>query len=808
MSLRKRICDCAVAVVCASMLGFGFSPSAIAQETDTLQTTVSDSSTASSDAGAEDNARVEDQDSASDSQDSQTEGDVASQKADSVGGTTTNSASSAARTLGDQPDAVSAAMPENPSYTLPERVADSLPDDASVVGPDAVALGDGTYVSLSTGEPLQLDASAFGDEGQVDPLALSGGRHFVPITVRQVREAMEQPANHAETYALPGNSYGAYWGTYNDTPAFFEADGTLFAQQAKGVIDVSEHQGTIDWQAVKNAGVDGAIIRVSFGRYNRFDKEAQRNINECKRLGIPFGVYFYSYAYDTTYASDEGSTAVSYLRQLGVAPGDLSYPVFYDLENWLGQWPGYAPPTSPSAYEAIVNAWYAKLTAAGYTNLSVYSYTSYLNGPLNTSSIRNKTRWVASYGTRTGFTFSTNDRGWQYSETGSIAGISGPVDLNAFGNKEYVHADFPGMDLMQLGTPKCDIEPGTYYLLLRNGKTLDVDHASLADAANIVAYPLEGSSNQRFVIRSKSNCQYQISAEHSGKVLDASGPSSRNGTPIIQFADNGQLNQRWEFYCNSAGYCYIASVYAGTENKVIDVVNVDTSGVSSVNLWAANGGDNQGFRLVPSGDYLADADGWVVRDGVRRWYDKGIMARNKEVYDPSQGAWYFFGTDGLPTTGIVSLSDGREVYYDADGRMLYGQHYIGGNWYYFDPASGSMSRNVDVWLAEDSKWVHYDEAGHMVYGQHYINGAWYFFDTVTGAMAHGVTWLSDESKWVYYDIVTGRMQYGLLNLNYDAEHIGWYYFLPGSGAMQKGSVWVPEWNQTRWFDLWSGKLAD
>lgn len=67
-------------------------------------------------------------------------------------------------------------------------------------------------------------------------------------------------------------------------------------QQAKGVIDVSGWQGDIDWAKAKADGVEGAIIRLGYGEGNNADKKAQRNISECKRLGIPFGIYWYSYA--------------------------------------------------------------------------------------------------------------------------------------------------------------------------------------------------------------------------------------------------------------------------------------------------------------------------------------------------------------------------------------------------------------------------------------------------------------------------------------------------------------------------------
>ena len=85
-------------------------------------------------------------------------------------------------------------------------------------------------------------------------------------------------------------------------------------------------------------------------------------------------------------------------------------------------------------YDGIVNSWYGKLQAAGYNNLSVYSYTSYLNSALNSSNIHGKTRWVAQYGSTMQYTaFPTNDRGWQYTSSGQISGITGNVDLNAFG---------------------------------------------------------------------------------------------------------------------------------------------------------------------------------------------------------------------------------------------------------------------------------------------------------------------------------------------------------------------------------------
>lgn len=340
-------------------------------------------------------------------------------------------------------------MPGNPEAELPDTITQSIPDDAEVVSEDHALTADGTLKDLATGKTI-TDPNLVGTQSsQPDPLAKTDGASFIPVEVDAVRTKIENASKvqsdaslSAETArskaavrlaSLPNNEYGAYWGTYNGTPAFFESNGNLFVQQAKGVIDVSEWQGDIDWAKAKSAGVEGAIIRISYGWGNGYDKKALRNISECKRLGIPFGIHMYSYAENSGNAASEGADVASLLRKAGVNPNDLQYPVYYDLEAW--SWTGHAHPTSPAVYDGIVNAWFSQLRNAGYSNLAVYSYTSYLNNELNSSNIHAKTRWVAQYSSRMGYTaWSSNDRGWQYSSSVRVNGISGSVDVNAFGD--------------------------------------------------------------------------------------------------------------------------------------------------------------------------------------------------------------------------------------------------------------------------------------------------------------------------------------------------------------------------------------
>lgn len=325
-------------------------------------------------------------------------------------------------------------MPDNPNAKLPDNVSDEISDDATVVSEDLAVTPEGEVKNIETGE-IVTDPTLVGTKDQQpDPLAKTNGESFIPVSAEDVKNAVADA--NVQLSKFESNEYGAHWGTYNNSKAFFDYQNNLFVQQAKGVIDVSGWQGDIDWAKAKADGVEGAIIRLGYGEGNNADKKAQRNISECKRLGIPFGIYWYSYADTPALAKEEGTDVVAKLKQFGVNPSDLAYPVYYDLEKWT--WEGHQPPTDPNVYNNIVNNWYSALQSAGYKNLGVYSYTSYLQGPLKYADIYAKTTWVAQYGARMGFdSFPTNSRGWQYTSSGKVDGISGNVDMNAFGNKEY-----------------------------------------------------------------------------------------------------------------------------------------------------------------------------------------------------------------------------------------------------------------------------------------------------------------------------------------------------------------------------------
>ena len=513
--------------------------------------------------------------------------------------------SSFAATVDDAQNS-SNSMPDNPNATLPETVSENISDDSTVVSENLAVTPEGDVQNIETGETV-TDAQLVGTQSQQpDPLAKTDGESFIPVSASDVKDAVEQPVKQsAEQSSLKGgstvrlakfesNEYGAHWGTHNGTKAFFDYRNNLFVQQAKGVIDVSSWQGDVDWAKAKADGVEGAIIRLGYGWGNYADAKAQRNINECKRLGIPFGIYWYSYAYDANCARAEGNDVAAKLRQMGVSPNDLKYPVYYDLEKWT--WAGHTPPTNPNVYSGMADAWYGALQSAGYKNLGVYSYTSYLQGPLNNSNIYAKTRWVAQYGAQMGYNaFGTNDRGWQYTSSGHINGIGGSVDMNAFGSKNYAQ-DSSVIDVRKM--PVVSVPDGNYFINVRFkvASSVDISGASTSDSTTIQLYSGNGSKAQQFKFSKQSDGSYVITNVNSDKALDVRGAAAGNNSVVQQYAINGTNAQRWFIRDSGAGY-YLQSALG---NWVLDLSGGNTSNGTAIRLYAPNGTQAQRFVVSSS----------------------------------------------------------------------------------------------------------------------------------------------------------------------------------------------------------------
>lgn len=188
---------------------------------------------------------------------------------------------------------------------------------------------------------------------------------------------------------------------------------------AKGV-DVSEWNRTIDWDAVKNDGVKFAIIRVGYGNdYSDQDDEYwERNVSECERLGIPYGVYIYSYAKDVDMAKSEAD------HVLRLIDGhDLAYPVYFDMEagSQLDATGG-----DPAELGKLASAFCDKIEAAGYA-AGVYANKFWFDNYLTDPAFDQWDHWVAEYGASQCH-YEGDYSMWQLSSGGRVAGINYPED--------------------------------------------------------------------------------------------------------------------------------------------------------------------------------------------------------------------------------------------------------------------------------------------------------------------------------------------------------------------------------------------
>ena len=556
-------------------------------------------------------------------------------------------------------------MPDNPNAKLPDNVSDEISDDATVISEDLAATPEGEVKNIETGE-IVTDPTLVGTKDQQpDPLAKTNGESFIPVSAEDVKNAVADA--NVQLSKFESNEYGAHWGTYNNSKAFFDYQNNLFVQQAKGVIDVSGWQGDIDWAKAKADGVEGAIIRLGYGEGNNADKKAQRNISECKRLGIPFGIYWYSYADTPSLAKEEGADVVAKLKQFGVNPSDLAYPVYYDLEKWT--WEGHQPPTDPNVYNNIVNNWYSALQSAGYKNLGVYSYTSYLQGPLKHADIYAKTTWVAQYGARMGFdSFPTNSRGWQYTSTGKVDGISGNVDMNAFGNKEYVNGGSSNDLQAAIDVRKMTavtIPNGNYYINVRSkvASSVDIPGGSAADSTAIQLYSGNSSKAQQFTFTRQSDGSYEIVNVNSGKALDVRNGVAENNAIVQQYSRNNSQAQRWFIRDSGAGY-YLQSALG---NWVLDLSGGNTANGAAIRLYTPNGTASQLFVVSSSDVNIATGVSMIITSVANKKLVTDVTSASTangarvQLYSSNNtnAQKYRFESIGNGTYKIVNVNSGK-----------------------------------------------------------------------------------------------------------------------------------------------------
>ena len=195
-------------------------------------------------------------------------------------------------------------------------------------------------------------------------------------------------------------------------------------------IDVSSHNGTIDWSQVKASGVGFAMIRVGYRGYETgkvvSDTKFEYNIENAIKNNIDVGVYFYSQAITQQEAIDEAKFVVSMIKKY-----KITCPVVFDSEFVNGDRVGRADWLSVSERTAICKAFCNEIAKSGYEPM-VYASKSWFYDELIFSQLSNYSIWVAHYtydpNKKTNFKYSYNM--WQYTDSGKVPGINGNVDID------------------------------------------------------------------------------------------------------------------------------------------------------------------------------------------------------------------------------------------------------------------------------------------------------------------------------------------------------------------------------------------
>ncbi|MGN0475889.1 MAG: Ig-like domain-containing protein [Ruminococcus sp.] len=201
---------------------------------------------------------------------------------------------------------------------------------------------------------------------------------------------------------------------------FLNDKGEVIAGATMKGIDVSEWNGDIDWAKVAASDVDFAIIRCGIGDDYEYqdDKCFKKNVEGCIKNKIPFGVYIYSYALNTTMAKSEANHVLRLIKGF-----NLSFPVYYDLEE------NSQTKLSKATLGNIAKTFCNAISAKGY-QVGIYSNLYWRNNYLTDSAFNNPLwyDWIAQYNSYCDYTGKYTM--WQCCSDGKVPGINGNVDIN------------------------------------------------------------------------------------------------------------------------------------------------------------------------------------------------------------------------------------------------------------------------------------------------------------------------------------------------------------------------------------------
>lgn len=299
-----------------------------------------------------------------------------------------------------------------------------------------------TVVYLSDQEYLgELTANIAVNDGKVGFSGVKYGAYVLPDQEDYGSDGVIIPRTSVmdKRVTILGNNKERYLIELSDKIELCKHDWNNFIKEENGLkayyqdgqkqsiagIDVSKYQGDIDWQKVKSAGIEFAIVRLGFRGYNEgtleLDPYFEQNMQRASEAGMPLGVYFFSQAITEEEAREEARMVLENIKEYPV-----TYPVIFDTEVILNK-DARANNLTRQERTNIAKAFMDEVAAAGYEPM-IYANTKWMIMALDLEQLTQYDKWYAYYGDTV--TFPYEFQMLQYSDTGKIPGIQGNVDLN------------------------------------------------------------------------------------------------------------------------------------------------------------------------------------------------------------------------------------------------------------------------------------------------------------------------------------------------------------------------------------------
>ena len=465
-------------------------------------------------------------------------------------------------------------------------------------------------------------------------------------------------APNASSYATWYKSNGITSYTYKAKPS--DKGKIINISGAKRVgIDVSYHNGTINWEKVKNSGVSFAIIRCGYGSdfTSQDDKQFLNNVKGAQENGIDIGIYLYSYAMNLTgndsSATSEAEHVLRLLNKAGLEPEDLAYPVFYDLEE------SKQLDLGAKKLGDLATTFCDAISAEGY-EVGIYSNLNWWTNYLTDSAFDNSDwhKWAARYPGSNKATDSgvPDTEIWQFSDCGNVDGVSGNVDMNF----DYVRS------YRYIGWAQ---ESGKWYYLNADGS-----HKTgwLKISGKWYYLDPEKDGEMRTGI-------YKVDEKYYAS--DSSGAMYSSGW--------AKVSGKW-YYANSDGSLKTGWFKTGGKWYYLNSNGAMATGWKQVGkTW---------YYLSSSGAMLT---GWQKISG--KWYyldSNGAMATG---WKKLSGKWYYLNSSGVMQTGWEKVS-GKWYYLNSSG-VMQANKWIGD---YYVQSDGSMATNKWIgsyYVGSDGRWI-------------------------------------------------------------------------------------------------------